>query len=212
MWMHLQILWEGLPICFWSFELAQILILWAKTRGVQQKFRRFPKLIFIEPNLKSLSLSIHGICQKKSATIVFEPKNSYFATFDNLWQKNLNGIKPLRSTFFSHFTIYFNISTHILFWIIHKVCKLVRKYMNLCVAFWKKYDTRKKFHVCLVCEATLSKSGEATQSCWDNWQEQFVWSNSCWFMQCGVLPLAIFWSWDLPFIIYSHKNKEQRTK
>ena len=30
------------------------------SRGVHQKFRRFPKMIFIEPKLKSLSLSIQG--------------------------------------------------------------------------------------------------------------------------------------------------------
>ena len=137
MWMHLQILWERLPICFWSLELAQILSLSAKTRGVQQKFWRFPKLIFIEPKLKSLPLSIPKIC-KIIRDRSFEPKNSYFATFDNLRQKCVNGIKPMRSTCFAHFTVYFNISAHIIFGITHILCKLVRKYMNFCVAFWKK--------------------------------------------------------------------------
>ena len=75
---------------------------------------------------------------------------------------------PMRITCFSHFTVYFNISTHILFWITRISCKLVRKYINFFVALWKKIGHQEKFHVCLVCEAKLSKSGE-TESCWQ-WQ------------------------------------------
>ena len=58
-----------------------------------------------------------------------------------------NGIKPMRSTCFSHFTVYFNISSHILSWmyeLMQKVWKLLRKYIDFRNVFWKNHDTKKK--------------------------------------------------------------------
>ena len=82
---------------------------------------------------------IHGFCQKNPwPQFLSQKKYAYFMTFANLRQK-WNGIKEMRSTFF-HSLLFISIFLHIfiLIWITQKVRKLLRKYTNLFVVFWKK--------------------------------------------------------------------------